>query len=176
MGIYNRDNIDYGSMIDRAIKNRMGQAYKESDRIIKRGDIRAQEAKDLASTFARSMDYIQYANEQKELENKLKAMEERRDFIRSQYDYNADYKPYTSTPEYKASEQMKGYKPSYDIELNKPEYDFNLNNTNIGAKYKTGSTYITDSAKDQWLQAHPGMTEEDYEQYIAYQNALYGGR
>lgn len=167
MGIYERDNIDYGSMIDRAIKNRMGQVQRESDRIIKRGDIRAQEAKDLASTFARGMDYAQYASEQSELENKLKDLEERRDYIRSQYDYNADYKPYTSTDAYKASEQMKGYKPDYDV---------NLTNTNVGDKYKTGSTYITDSAKDQWLQAHPGMTEEDYNQFVAYQNALYGGR
>ncbi|WP_294241557.1 hypothetical protein [Pseudobutyrivibrio sp.] len=165
MGIYERDNIDYGSMIDRAIKNRMGQVQRESDRIIKRGDIRAQEAKDLASTFARGMDYAQYASEQSELENKLKDLEERRDYIRSQYDYNADYKPYTSTDAYKASEQMKGYTP-----------DVNLSNTNVGDKYKIGSTYITDSAKDQWLQAHPGMTEEDYNQFIAYQNALYGGR
>lgn len=165
MGIYNRDMIDYGSMIDRAITNRMGQSQRESDRIIKRGDIRAQTAKDLASTFARGMDYIQYANEQKELENKLKDLEARRDSIRSQYDYNADYKPYSTTPEYKASEQMKGYTT-----------DVNLTNTNVGDKYKTGSTYITDSAKDQWLQAHPGMTEEDYNQFVAYQNALYGGR
>lgn len=167
MGIYERDLIDYGSMIDRAIKNRMGQVQRESDRIIKRGDIRAQEAKDLASTFARGMDYAQYASEQSELANKLKDLEERRDYIRSQYDYNADYKPYTSTDAYKASEQMKGYKPDYDV---------NLSNTNVGDKYKTGSTYITDSAKDQWLQAHPGMTEEDYNQFVAYQNALYGGR
>ena len=165
MGIYERDQIDYGSMIDRAITNRMGQSQRESDRIIKRGDIRAQTAKDLASTFARGMDYIQYANEQKELENKLKDLEARRDSIRSQYDYNADYKPYSTTPEYKASEQMKGYTT-----------DVNLTNTNVGDKYKTGSTYITDSAKDQWLQAHPGMTEEDYNQFVAYQNALYGGR
>ena len=165
MGIYERDQIDYGSMIDRAIKNRMGQAQRESDRIIKRGDIRAQTAKDLASTFARGMDYIQYANEQKELENKLKDLEARRDSIRSQYDYNADYKPYSTTPEYKASEYMSGYNPNV-----------NLSNTNVGDKYKIGSTYITDSAKDQWLQAHPGMTEEDYNQFVAYQNALYGGR
>ena len=144
MGIYERDQIDYGSMIDKAIRNRIGQSQRESDRIIKRGDIRAQTAKDLASTFARGMDYVQYAREQKELENKLKDMEERRDYIRSQYDYNADYKPYSTTPEYKASEQMKGYN--------------------------------TDYAKDQWLQAHPGMTEEDYNQFVAYQNALYGGR
>lgn len=149
MGIYERDQIDYGSMIDRAIKNRMGQAYKESDRIIKRGDIRAQEAKDLASTFARGMDYIQYATEQKELENKLKALEERRNTIRNAYTQSQDYKP---------------------------DYDFNLTNTNIGNKYKTGSTYVTDYAKDQWLQAHPGMTEEDYEQFVAYQNSLFGGR
>ena len=166
MGIYERDQMDYGSMIDRAIKNRMGQAQRESDRIIKRGDIRAQTAKDLASTFARGMDYIQYAREQKELENKLKDLEERRDYIRSQYDYNADYKPYSTTPEYKASEQMKDYNPDYDI---------NLYNTNVGDKYKTGSTYITDSAKDKWLRAHPGMTEEDYERFVEYQNALYGG-
>lgn len=164
MGIYERDQMDYGSMIDRAIKNRMGQSQRESDRIIKRGDIRAQTAKDLASTFARGMDYIQYAREQKELENKLKDLEARRDTIRSQYDYNADYKPYTTTPEYKASEQMKDYNPD------------NLLNTNVGDKYKTASTYITDSAKDQWLRAHPGMTEEDYNQFVAYQNALYGGR
>lgn len=173
MGIYERDQIDYGSMIDRAIKNRMGQAYKESDRIIKRGDIRAQEAKDLASTFARGMDYIQYANEQKELENKLKALEDRRNTIRNAYTQSQDYKPYTTTPSYKASEQMKGYKSDYDY---KPDYDFNLINTNIGDKYKTGSTYVTDYAKDQWLQAHPGMTEEDYEQFVAYQNSLFGGR
>lgn len=167
MGIYERDNIDYGSMIDRAIKNRMGQVQRESDRIIKRGDIRAQQAKDMASTFARGMDYAQYASEQNELENKLKDLEERRDYIRSQYDYNADYNPYTSTDSYKASEQMKGYTPDYDV---------NLTNTNVGDKYKIGSTYITDSAKDQWLRAHPGMTEEDYNQFVAYQNALYGGR
>lgn len=144
MGIYNRDQIDYGSMIDRAIKNRMGQSQRESDRTIKSSNIRAQTAKDLASTFARGMDYIQYANEQKELENKLKDLEARRDTIRSQYDYNADYKPYSTTPEYKASELMKYYNP--------------------------------DSAKDQWLRAHPGMTEEDYNQFVEYQNALYGGR
>lgn len=144
MGIYNRDQIDYGSMIDRAIKNRMGQSQRESDRTIKSSNIRAQTAKDLASTFARGMDYIQYANEQKELENKLKDLESRRDTIRSQYDYNADYKPYSTTPEYKASELMKYYNP--------------------------------DSAKDQWLRAHPGMTEEDYNQFVEYQNALYGGR
>lgn len=167
MGIYNRDLIDYGSMIDRAIKNRMGQSQRESDRTIKSSNIRAQTAKDLASTFARGMDYIQYANEQKELENKLKDLEARRDTIRSQYDYNADYKPYSTTPEYKASEQMKDYNPDYDV---------NLLNTNVGDKYKTGSTYITDSAKDQWLRAHPGMTEEDYERFVEYQNALYGGR
>ena len=167
MGIYQRDNINYDSMIDNMIKNRMHTAERDADRIVKMADIKAQTAKDLASTFARGMDYIQYANEQKELENKLKDLEARRDTIRSQYDYNADYKPYTTTPEYKASEQMKSYNPDYDV---------NLYNTNVGDKYKTASTYITDSAKDQWLRAHPGMTEEDYNQFVEYQNALYGGR
>ena len=167
MSIYQRDMINYDSMIDNMIKNRMHTAERDADRIVKMADIKAQTAKDLASTFARGMDYIQYANEQKELENKLKDLEARRDTIRSHYDYNADYKPYSTTPEYKASEQMKDYNPDYDV---------NLYNTNVGDKYKTASTYITDSAKDQWLRAHPGMTEEDYNQFVEYQNALYGGR
>lgn len=167
MSIYSRDNIAYQSMIDNMINNRLKTMERQSNRIQKEADIASDTAKGLASTFARGMDYAQAANEQAELENKLKELEARRDYIRSQYDYNADYKPYTSTDAYKAGEQMKGYKPDYDI---------NLTNTGIGDKYKTGSTYIVDDAKTKWLQAHPGMTEDDYEQFVAYQNALYGGR
>lgn len=167
MGIYQRDNINYDSMIDNMINNRMHTAERDADRIVKMADIKAQTAKDIASTFARGMDYAQYASEASELENKLKDLEAQRDYIRSQYDYNADYKPYSTTSEYKASEQMNDYKPDYNV---------NLYNTNVGNKYKTASTYITDSAKDQWLRAHPGMTEEDYERFVEYQNALYGGR
>lgn len=162
MGIYNRDNINYASMIDNAIKNRMAQVERESDRIIKRGDIRAKEAEDLASTFARGMDYLQYDREQKALEKKLKDLEERREYIRNAYSQSQDYKPYTTTPEYIASEQMNNYKPSYD--------------TNEVNKYKTTpSTYLIDEAKTKWLQAHPGMTEEDYDEFVEYQNSIYGG-
>lgn len=167
MSIYSRDNVAYQSMIDNMINNRMKTLARQNEREQKYADIATDTAKGLASTFARGMDYVQSANERAELENKLKELEARRDYIRSQYDYNADYKPYTSTDAYKASEQMKGYKPDYDV---------NLINTNIGDKYKTGSTYIVDDAKTKWLQAHPGMTEDDYEQFVAYQNALYGGR
>ena len=149
MSIYSRDNIAYQSMIDNMINNRLKTMERQSNRIQKEADIASDTANGLASTFARGMDYAQAANEQAELENKLKELEARRDYIRSQYDYNADYKPYTSTDAYKASEQMKGYKP--------------------------GSTYIVDDTKTKWLQAHPGMTEDDYEQFVAYQNALYGG-
>lgn len=167
MSIYSRDNVAYQSMIDNMINNRMKTLARQNEREQKYADIATDTAKGLASTFARGMDYAQSMSEQKELENKLKELEARRDYIRSQYDYNADYKPYTSTDAYKASEQMKGYKPDYDV---------NLTNTGIGDKYKTGSTYIVDDAKTKWLQAHPGMTEADYEQFVAYQNALYGGR
>ena len=167
MSIYSRDNVAYQSMIDNMINNRMKTLARQNEREQKYADIATDTAKGLASTFARGMDYAQAASERAELENKLKELEARRDYIRSQYDYNADYKPYTSTDAYKASEQMKGYRPDYDV---------NLINTNVGDKYKTGSTYIVDDAKTKWLQAHPGMTEADYEQFVAYQNALYGGR
>lgn len=165
MSIYSRDQTDYATMIDNMIKNRQETDRIRSDNIRKQGEIWSNFSKDTGNMIARGMDYLQYYNEQKELENKLKDLEERRDTIRAQYDYNADYKPYSTTAEYKANEQMKGYKPNV-----------NLSNTNVGDKYKTASTYITDSAKDQWLRAHPGMTEEDYERFVEYQNALYGGR
>lgn len=164
MSIYSRDNTNYATMIDNMIKNRQETDRIRSDNIRKQGEIWSNFSKDTGNMIARGMDYIQYANEQKELENKLKDLEERRDHIRNSYTQSQDYQPYTTTPEYKASEQMKGYN------------HVNLLNTNVGDKYKTASTYITDSAKDKWLRAHPGMTEEDYELFVEYQNALYGGR
>lgn len=167
MSIYSRDNTNYATMIDNMIKNRQEADRIRSDNIRKQGEIWSKFSKDTGNMIARGMDYLQYYNEQKELENKLKDLEERREQIRNSYTQSQDYQPYSTTPEYKASEQMKDYNPDYDV---------NLYNTNVGDKYKTASTYITDSAKDQWLQAHPGMTEEDYERFVEYQNALYGGR
>lgn len=163
MSIYNRDNINYSSMIDNAIRNRLHTAERNADRIEDRAKIKAQAVKDMASTFARGMDYLQYDNEQKALEKKLKDLEDRRDYIRNAYTQSQDYKPYSTTPEYKAGEYMQGYKPSYD--------------TNEVVKYNAQpSTYLIDEAKTKWLQAHPGMTEEDYEKFVEYQNSIYGGR
>lgn len=164
MSIYSRDNTNYATMIDNMIKNRQEADRIRSDNIRKQGEIWSNFSKDTGNMIARGMDYLQYYNEQKELENKLKDLEERRDYIRNSYTQSQDYKPYSTTPEYKSSKQMKDYNPD------------NLLNTGVGDKYKTASTYITDSAKDKWLRAHPGMTEEDYERFVEYQNALYGGR
>lgn len=173
MGIYNRDNIDYGSMIDRAIKNRMGQAYKESDRIIKRGDIRAQEAKDLASTFARGMDYIQYMNEQKELENKLKDYENQRaNLIREQS--KAEQNRYNPTTfEYQArnrttTEPNRSFSESNDWMVNA--------NPNNYYEIESNPTYNPNmSSKEQWLRDHPDKTEEDYDNFVSYMSSIYGG-
>lgn len=162
MGIYNRDNINYSSMIDNAIRNRLHTAERDADRIEERAKIKSDAAKDLASSFSRAMDYAQYESEQKALEKKLKDLQDRRDYIRNAYTQSQDYQPYTTTDEYKASEYMNGYKPSYEI--------------NEVVKYNTSpSTYLIDEAKTKWLQAHPGMTEEDYDNFVAYQNSIYGG-
>lgn len=134
MGIYNRDNINYSSMIDNAIRNRLHTAERDADRIEERAKIKADAAKDLASSFSRAMDYAQYESEQKALEKKLKDLEDRRDYIRNAYTQAQDYQPYTTTDEYKASEYMSGYKPSYK--------------TNEVVKYNTTpSTYLVDDAK-----------------------------
>lgn len=162
MGIYNRDQINYASMIDNAIRNRLHTSERDADRIEERAKINSQAAKDIASTFARGMDYLQYESEQKALEKKLKDLEDRRDYIRNAYTQSQDYQPYTTTDEYKASKYMSGYKPSYE--------------TNEVVKYNTTpSTYLIDEAKTKWLQAHPGMTEDDYDKFVEYQNSIYGG-
>lgn len=149
-------------MIDNAIRNRLHTAERDADRIEERAKIKADAAKSLASTFSRAMDYAQYESEQKALEKKLKDLEDRRDFIRNAYTQSQDYQPYITTDEYKASKYMSGYKPYYE--------------TNEVVKYNTiPSTYLIDEAKTKWLQAHPGMTEEDYDNFVAYQNSIYGG-
>lgn len=161
MSIYNRDNINYSSMIDNAIRNRLHTAERDADRIEDRAKIQAQTVKDMASTFARGMDYLQYDNEQKALEKKLKDLEDRRDYIRrNSQDYN-QWQPYSTTDEYKASEYMKGYKPNV-IEYSRTPVTPHAKH----AQY----------AKTKWLQAHPGMSEEDYEKFVEYQNSIYGGR
>lgn len=167
MSIYTRDTTNYQSMIDAMIRNKTQQAQREADRLERIGELDADTAKGIASTIGRGLDYYMAYKEDKSLEDQLKAAEERRDHIRAQYSYNADYKPYSTTPAYKASEQMKGYKPEYDVKLM---------STGIGDKYKTGSTYIVDDAKDKWLAAHPGMTEADYDAFVEYVNSVYGGR
>lgn len=163
MSIYSRDNIAYNTQIDNMIKNRLNTMQRNSDRIQKEADIASDTAKSLASTFARGMDYAQYESEQNALKNKLKELEDRRDYIRSQYVNSADYKPYSESDAYKSEQAMQGYVPSY--------------NTTEVIKYKTSpATYVIDDAKSKWLQAHPDMTEEDYDKFVEYQNSIYGGR
>lgn len=167
MGIYQRDNINYSSMLDNVIKNRIEKGKELGKLYQDQGKIWGDTARDIGQMVMRATEYEQAQKERADLQKKYDDLVARRDAIRNAYTQSQDYQPYTSTPEYKAIEYMKDYNPDYDV---------NLINTNIGDKYKTGSTYIVDDAKTKWLQAHPGMTEDDYEQFVAYQNALYGGR
>lgn len=167
MSIYTRDNTNYQSMIDAMIRNKTQQAQREADRLERIGKLDADTAKGIASTIGKGLDYYMAYKEDQSLEDQLKAAEARRDQIRAQYSYDADYKPYSTTDEYKAAMKMKGYTPDYDVKLM---------NTGIGDKYKTGSTYIVEDAKDKWLAAHPGMTEADYDAFVEYMNSVYGGR
>lgn len=169
MSIYTRDTTNYQSMIDAMIRNKTQQAQREADRLERIGKLNADTVKGIASTIGKGLDYYMAYKEDQSLEDQLKAAEERRDQIRAQYSYNADYKPYSTTDEYKAAMKMKNYTPDM------------LMSTGVGDKYKTADTYITDSAitgsaKDKWLAAHPGMTEADYYAFVEYMNSVYGGR
>lgn len=158
-GIYQRDNINYASMIDSAIKNRNEKAKERAQLYANQGQIWSDAVRNLGQMGVRTMEYIQANKEQAELENKLKELEARRDTIRAAYSEADGYKPYTSTPSYKAGEDMLGYK--------------NFDNAK-GSGYNSGYKNF-DNAKDRWLQDHPGMTEEDYDKFVEYMNSLYGG-
>lgn len=165
MSIYTRDTTNYQSMIDAMIRNKTQQAQREADRLERIGKLDADTVKGIASTIGKGLDYYMAYKEDQSLEDQLKAAEARRDQIRAQYSYNADYKPYSTTDEYKAAMKMQNYSPDYNVKLM---------STGVGDKYKTADTYYT--AKDKWLAAHPGMTEADYDAFVEYMNSVYGGR
>lgn len=164
MSIYSRDNINYQSAIDNMLRNKQYYTERAADRRYKQADIKAQAAKNIASGLGRALDFVEAYHEDDQLDKLLKEAEARRDAIRRQYTYNQDYKPYSSTDEYKATQNMTGYWP-----------DLELKNSQIGNKYKIGSTWLTDDAKTKWLNAHPGKTEADYDAVVEYMNSIYGG-
>ena len=97
MSIYSRDTTNYQSMIDAMIRNKTQQAQREADRLERIGKLDADTVKGIASTIGKGLDYYMAYKEDQSLEDQLKAAEERRDQIRAQYSYNADYKPYSTT-------------------------------------------------------------------------------
>lgn len=174
MSIYNRDNINYSSMIDNAIRNRLHTAERDAARIEDRAKIKSQAVKDMASTFARGMDYLQYASEQNAIENKLKDLEDRRDsLIRKASNYEQErYNPTRFNYQERnntTNEPNRSYSVSTDWMVNANPDNYYKIESNPEYNYKL-------TAKEQWLRDHPGMTEEDYDKFVEYYNSIYGGR
>jgi len=175
MGIYQRDNINYQSMIDNMIKNRMHTAERDADRIVKTADIKAQTAKDIASTFARGMDAYQAYSEANELEDKLKELQDQRaNLVRAQIQaeqerYNPtsfDYQSRNNT----TNDPNRSYSESTDwmVHANPDNYYKLEDNPKDYGLYNF-------SKKEQWLMDHPGKSEEDYENFLKYMSSIYGG-
>ena len=173
MSIYSRDNIAYQSMIDNMINNRLKTMERQSNRIQKEADIASDTVKGLASTFARGMDYVQSANEQAELQNKLEELTKKkealiREYSKQEQDYynptNYNYQQRNNT----TVNPNRAYNEMAYVKANPDNY------------YEIGSNpqdyCIQFSKKEQWLMDHPGKTEEDYDAYVTYLNGVYGGR
>lgn len=162
-GIYNRDNINYSNIMDNFIKNRNERAKIAADNIRKQGEIWSGAVKNLADIGTRAYDAYQAEEEADELEKKLKELEERRDYIRAQYTSNQDYNKDELNRIANAQNSMKDYTPE-DLTYAAPQRDRTM-----------PYTYVENSAMSKWLQDHPGKTEDDYNEYVKYMNAIYGG-
>ena len=166
MSIYQRDNINYQSMIDNMIRNRIESAKLRSDNIRRQAEIKSQFAKDLASTVGKGLDYYQAYSESGDLDNQLKDLEEQRaQLVREQ----SAYEQYKNSPafrgitnpnrSYNTNEWMVNANPDnyYELESN-PQFNANF------------------TREEQWLMDHPGKTHADYLAYAQYMNGVYGGR
>ena len=173
MSIYSRDNIAYQSMIDNMINNRLKTMERQSNRIQKEADIASDTVKGLASTFARGMDYVQSANEQAELQNKLEELTKKKEALIREYskqeqdyynptNYNYQQRNNTTVNPNRAYNEMAYVKANPDN-----YYEIGSNPQDYGIQF---------SKKEQWLMDHPGKTEEDYDAYVTYLNGVYGGR
>lgn len=85
MGIYNRDNINYSTMIDNMIKNRMDRAQKRSDNIKKQGEIWGGFVKDLGGIAGRAYTASQYESEEEKLAKELEDLQKQKEMMKQQY-------------------------------------------------------------------------------------------
>lgn len=69
MGIYDRDQINYDSMIENMIRNRMARAKLVGDSILKQGDINAETTRNLGAILSRGADAYQKDIEAKQYED-----------------------------------------------------------------------------------------------------------
>lgn len=128
MSIYSRDNINYGSMLQNAVANRISAAEKRANAIKAQGEIWSGLVKDLGSMGART--YDAYQAEKESPEYRLKQLEEelRQAEIEQKYneqvaqrravnDYIAEQRARASLPTQGEiySRDMDGYNPQPDM-------------------------------------------------------------
>lgn len=68
-GIYDRDQINYASMIENMIKNRMARAKLVGDSILKQGELNANTVNNIAAILSRGADAYQKGIEAKQYED-----------------------------------------------------------------------------------------------------------
>lgn len=130
-GIYDRDQINYASMIENMIRNRMDRAKLVGDSILKQGEINAETTRNLGNLLSRGIAYGfgEYSNPQastdeeelarlKDIRAKYQAQVDQRNkfdaiFNRPSNVQNPKYNP-SNGPSLKEiyEQEMRGYNPA----------------------------------------------------------------
>lgn len=171
MGIYQRDNINYSSMLDNIIKNRIEKGKELGKLYQDQGKIWGDTARDIGQMVMRATEYEQAQNELNELKAQKDAAEAQRAKLVNEasqleqsyynpttFDYQSRNQT-TSTPNrsyMKSTNWMVHANPDNYYTVSKPEFKVTNNEPDYASIWK-----------EQWLRDNPGKTEEDYYSYMA---------
>ena len=154
-GIYERDNINYPSILAAMVQARARSAEREGDTVRKNGEIWSGAVDKLGGIGARTMDYLQAMNESPEA--RLKKLEEEKRI--------AEEERAAALAE-EQKKLMEGYSKDVGMVANEAKYQGYRPNVVEPKNYGDGAYAV------------PGMansTQKDYFDYLRYMNGIYGG-
>lgn len=176
MGIYQRNNIDYGNMLANMISNAERGGKIRADEAKAQGDIWSKFTEDTGSLIGKGLDYYQAYKEGNALDEALAAKEAERDtLIREASNQEQEYYNPT-TFDYQARNNTTALPNRSYREPNTDWYVPLLNETN---EYEIEDILADEEAKKNNPYALPGdpnATQSDYFNYIMAMNNMFGGR
>lgn len=163
MGVYNRDNINYGAAISQAIRNAERSGEIRADRIRKMGDIWAGAVKNVGDTASRAFGSAAMFSGSS-ASQQLAAAQAERQMLIDQEAQEAATKAAGQSPEVGmvgAQNQMVGYHPNVPEDRRVVQFG-EVKNPSVTNPYATPM--------------NPNATQDEYFRYAMAMNTLFGGR